>query len=156
MRAASLTSIMESLIRKMQHRDAGYHTPPPSEIASPTYLFDFDIGFHHDRHDIALGILRSSLIGKLGNLRNSEPAPDTTDRSRAERQPEPVGDWPGEYQESITSRTPPKPGTVAEASLRSQSRLIIDSIRSPSWATAPTISPKPAACGQSSVGIFTR
>ena len=52
----------------------------------------------------------------------------------------------------MTSRTPPNPGTAEEASLRSQSRLIIDSIRSPSCAASRLIKPKPSARGSASVG----
>ena len=53
---------------------------------------------------------------------------------------------PAKMSESMTSSTPPKPGT-ADASLRSQSRLIIDSIRSPSWATtrSPAVERRPRA-----------
>src|SRR5262249_3778694 len=43
--------------------------------------------------------------------------------------------------ESTTSSTPPKPGTASEASLQAQPRLIIDSIRSPSWAVRPMTKP---------------
>ena len=43
----------------------------------------------------------------------------------------------------MRSRTPPKPGRVSEASFWEQSRLIMDSMRSPSWATTPTTRPKP-------------
>ena len=38
---------------------------------------------------------------------------------------------PAKISESTTSRIPPKPGTASDASFRSQSRLIIDSIKSP-------------------------
>src|SRR5207253_3091780 len=47
--------------------------------------------------------------------------------------------------ESTTSRTPPKPGTACEASLRRQSRLMSDSARSPSMPATPRASPNPAA-----------
>src|SRR5260370_11609943 len=46
---------------------------------------------------------------------------------------------------SITSSTPPKPGTTAEASLRRQSRLMSDSARSPTTAARPTTRPKLSA-----------
>ena len=48
---------------------------------------------------------------------------------------------PAKISESTTSRMPPNPGTASDASFRSQSRLIIDSIKSPTWATTPINSP---------------
>src|SRR5581483_4867120 len=45
--------------------------------------------------------------------------------------------------ESTTSRTPPNPGTVCEASFCLLSRLMSDSARSPRTPAIPTVSPKP-------------
>ena len=60
---------------------------------------------------------------------------------RPKPEPEPVSNRASENQriDHIENATKTRDG--GEASLRSQSRLIIDSIKSPSWATAPTISP---------------
>src|SRR5439155_27307406 len=48
--------------------------------------------------------------------------------------------------ESTTSRTPPKPGMICDASFRSQSRLMSDSAKSPKAPARPTVKPKPTAC----------
>ncbi len=53
----------------------------------------------------------------------------------------------------MTSRMPPNPGTASDASFRSQSRLIIDSIKSPTWATTPIKSPYTNAFPHESTGV---
>ncbi len=73
------------------------------------------------------GALRARFL----EARSPRPAPVEIDQGPIPSQ-SPNATGAANRRESRTSSTPPKPGTAADASLRAQSRLIMDSMRSPS------------------------